>query len=440
MKRIMFVLLCAILCCVLTVCVTAADDIVVLINGQYIQFDVAPQIINNRTMVPMKAIFEALGATIQWDGNTRTVTAHTEYDVITLTIGEYCYYMNGIECPLDVPAQIIDNRTLVPVRAVSEALYCSVGWDGKDRIVSIVNDWLNFEMLYADGGRQRAFHISDVPAQLTVGWMDYWQYNGITYDSTILDMNDEEKQIASSVYWISERSVQYEDAEQCFILLFSLKDYNENYLKAPAVVDVRIENNNGKIVYDSVEWVFSENYNTWSNRFGKSWLAASVKIPVDWITPGTTEYGTIYFTVHNEDYFNFDEYALSLSGDLPTIDLTEECVLHLPTLPASISHEKYKDYLITIVNDISYTFEESYGDIDLKLYFTGERTDFEPDGYISKYCSIGWKLYDKDGYVVASGTATTPALEPGDRFRNVEEHIYNLEPGEYWLEILDVVG
>ena len=440
MKKMTLVLLGAILCCALTMGVTAADDIVVLIDGEYIQFDVPPQIINNRTMVPMRAIFEAFGATVEWDAQTRTVTADTGWRTITMTIGEKYYYIDGAATSLDVPAQIIDNRTLVPVRAISEALDCEVGWDSKDRIVSIIEDWTNYQMLYADGGRQRAFHVSDVPGQLTVGWMDYWTYNGISFDASVLLMTETEKQIASSVYWISERSVQYEEAEKCFILLFSLQDYNENYLKAPAVVDVRIENDNGEIVYDGMEFVYTENYSTWSNRFGKSWLAASVKIPVDWITPGTTEYGTIYFTVHNEEYFSFDEYALTLSGDLPTIDLAEGCVLHLPECPISISDEDYRDYLLTVVTDVTYSFEESYGDVELYLYFTGERTDFEPDGYVSKYCSIGWKLYDKDGYVIDSGTATTPALEPGDRFRNVEEHIYNLTPGEYWLEILDVVG
>lgn len=440
MKKLFSFLISIAITCLLVVSVGAANDITVRINGKDIAFDVTPQIINNRTMVPMRAIFEELGATIDWNNDTRTVTAYTDWSTIKMTIGEYNYYIDGEAYSLDVPAQIVNNRTLVPVRAVSEALACEVGWDGQSRIVSIISDWSNYQMLYADGGRQRAFHVDDVPGQLTVGWMDYWTYSGTSFDSEALVMNEAEKQAASSVYWISERSVQYEEADKCFILLFSLKDYNENYLKAPAVVDVRIVNDNGETVYDSMEFVGSDNYGTWSNKFGKSWLAASVEIPVAWITPGTTEYGTIYFAVHNEEYFNFDEFALSLSGDLPTVDLTESCVLHLPEVPISISDENYRDFLITRVNDISYRFEESYEDVDLHLYFTGERTDFEPDGYISKYCQIGWKLYDKEGYVIKSGTTYTPALEPGDKFRNVEEHIWNLAPGEYWLEVLDVVG
>lgn len=123
-------------------------------------------------MVPMRAIFEELGATVEWDNDTRTVTAYTSLSTIKMTIGEYSYYIDGTSYSLDVPAQIVNNRTLVPVRAVSEAFLCKVGWDGQSRIVSIINDKNNYQMLYSYGGRQRAFHNNDVPGQLTVGWFD----------------------------------------------------------------------------------------------------------------------------------------------------------------------------------------------------------------------------------------------------------------------------
>ncbi len=109
----------------------------VLLNGKEVEFDVHPQIINDRTMVPMRAIFEELGATVEWDGETQTVTSVKDETVINLTIGVPAIIIDGVEKALDVAPVIIDGRTLVPVRAVSEAFKLSVDWDGEIKTVII---------------------------------------------------------------------------------------------------------------------------------------------------------------------------------------------------------------------------------------------------------------------------------------------------------------
>jgi len=109
----------------------------VYVNGEKLVSDVYPKIEDNRTLVPMRAIFEAVGAEILWDGNTRTVTAVKDGITVTVQIGSNILYKNGAEVILDVPAKIEEERTLVPLRAVTEALGGTVEWNGEDRTVNI---------------------------------------------------------------------------------------------------------------------------------------------------------------------------------------------------------------------------------------------------------------------------------------------------------------
>lgn len=146
------------------------NSINISIDGNYIKFDVQPQIINGRTLVPMRKIFEELGAKVDWDDSTRTAIGTKENIVVKFTIDDYTMYKNESAKALDVPAQLINGRTLIPLRAVSEAFDCQVGWDGNDSIVSIIDDSENYTMLYALNDRSKSFPADSVSEQLTVGW------------------------------------------------------------------------------------------------------------------------------------------------------------------------------------------------------------------------------------------------------------------------------
>ena len=115
----------------------ANGAITVKINGQQIEFDVQPQIINGRTMVPLRAIFEVLGASVDWTADTQTVTSIKGNTTISLTINNPAMYVNGVGVTLDSPACLIGGRTLVPVRAISEAFRSIVEWDSTNNTVSI---------------------------------------------------------------------------------------------------------------------------------------------------------------------------------------------------------------------------------------------------------------------------------------------------------------
>lgn len=104
-------------------------NINIKLNDSYLFFDSEPMVLNNRTLVPMRAIFEALGADIYWDKDTNTVSAYRNGVSIKVTLNEKIAYINNTRFELDVPPIIVDERTMVPVRFVSESLGAEVTWD-----------------------------------------------------------------------------------------------------------------------------------------------------------------------------------------------------------------------------------------------------------------------------------------------------------------------
>ncbi len=113
----------------------------VYMNGKKMEFDVEPMIIDGRTMVPMRAIFEKLGAEVTWDADTRSITADGGNDLnVKLAIGSNTMYINGKAAEIDVAPVINGGRTLVPLRAVSEAFGVKVVWDGDIQAVGMTSD------------------------------------------------------------------------------------------------------------------------------------------------------------------------------------------------------------------------------------------------------------------------------------------------------------
>ena len=112
-------------------------QISVYLNGDIIEFDVLPTTENNRTLVPVRAIFEAMGMNVAWDNSTSTVTATGNGNSITMKINQTTAKVNGKLFSMDVPARMIGERTLVPVRFIAESLGADVDWNEEDKIVYI---------------------------------------------------------------------------------------------------------------------------------------------------------------------------------------------------------------------------------------------------------------------------------------------------------------
>lgn len=109
----------------------------VFVDGDPVAFDQPPVIQGSRVLVPMRGIFEQMGATVEWRPATRTVLAASGSTLVELQIGSRIARVNGNPVTLDVPAMIIGGRTLVPLRFISESLGARVQWDAATRTVLI---------------------------------------------------------------------------------------------------------------------------------------------------------------------------------------------------------------------------------------------------------------------------------------------------------------
>lgn len=122
---------------------------------------VQPRLERGVTLVPMRGIFETLGATVDYNGTTKTITAQKDGTKITLTVNNKTAYVNGKSYKLDVPAKIIRGTTLVPVRFISEALQATVDYNGSLEEVTITA---------ADGATVILFDLSQVPSKYVGAW------------------------------------------------------------------------------------------------------------------------------------------------------------------------------------------------------------------------------------------------------------------------------
>lgn len=114
--------------------------VAVYLDGQKIAFDQVPFIENGRTLVPVRAIFENLGATVEWNGDTQTVTATKSDTSVSLTIDNTVANKNGEEITLDVPAKVIGGRTFVPLRFVSDCFGVNVEWNANKQCVILTTN------------------------------------------------------------------------------------------------------------------------------------------------------------------------------------------------------------------------------------------------------------------------------------------------------------
>ena len=105
--------------------------------GREIQNDVAPKIVNDRTMLPIRIVAESLGGTVTWNGELQRVTIQKGADVILITIGADTAYVNGTAVKLDAAAFVENGRTYLPLRFISETLGAQVVWNEAEKTVTI---------------------------------------------------------------------------------------------------------------------------------------------------------------------------------------------------------------------------------------------------------------------------------------------------------------
>ncbi len=190
----------------------------VRIENQYIDFDVKPTLIDGRTMVPLRGIFEALGAEVEWDGETRTVTSTKDGDTIKLTIGKPELYKNGeLHYVMDVVPVILEengeSRTLVPVRAVAEAFGSLVHWEHSTKTVTIIPE-LTKQELGTNGIEIVKATYDDYqkdPVALGEYSFDgdvetYWYCEGKTDRDIVYELKDTATVKSAEIVWYSQNA------------------------------------------------------------------------------------------------------------------------------------------------------------------------------------------------------------------------------------------
>ncbi len=120
------------------------DNPIMQINGVETEIDVgrgtAPVIIGDRTLVPIRAIIEAFGGDVAWEGSTSTATLSMDDDRIKLTIGSPIAYHNGEMKMLDVSPTVINDRTLLPIRFIAEGFNLAVAWENDARAIYVIRN------------------------------------------------------------------------------------------------------------------------------------------------------------------------------------------------------------------------------------------------------------------------------------------------------------
>ncbi|MCL1842714.1 MAG: stalk domain-containing protein [Defluviitaleaceae bacterium] len=117
-----------------------ADEIRVTVDGTPVDFANAPPVlVDGRTLVPVRAVFEALNFDVDWNPETQTATLLRGADILEISIGAGDFVINGQNRPLDVPAQIIDGRTMLPIRLPLESVGYGVAWDGVSSTVLVTS-------------------------------------------------------------------------------------------------------------------------------------------------------------------------------------------------------------------------------------------------------------------------------------------------------------
>lgn len=127
---------------------STAGAVDLYVDTAKVETDTPPTVVDGRTLVPVRAIFEAIGATVTWDAATSTATGIRGDTIVSIQIDNTTAYVNGESRTLDVPAQLINGRTMVPARFISESMGCDVTWDGNTGTAAVAYQ-LKGKKLYA---------------------------------------------------------------------------------------------------------------------------------------------------------------------------------------------------------------------------------------------------------------------------------------------------
>ena len=212
-----------------------------------------------------------------------------------------------------------------------------------------------------------------------------------------------------------------------YSLFFGLLNQDGKAVSAGVDVDIRIVNEDGEEVYAGTASVSEEDFGYYTSKAAGEEYLANVRIPESDIAPGTSESGTVFFTVYKTDTVSFDEVSCPAFSCLPVKDVQ----LTYGPLPLRLVVPDYlggTDSVIEI-SDVAYSFDKDIPSL-LKITLSGKK--LQGDG-TSGYDIIGYKLYDSDDYLVDSGSVYLSGLSEGDKFRDSSITVFDVVPGTTYV-------
>jgi len=249
----------------------------VILEDEEVAYDVKPQIVDGRTLVPMRLTFEKMGLEIEWDPVEQRITGKSEDFSIVFEIGSRRVFIdNDVEKILDVPAMIIDNRTMVPLRFLTESMGYNVVWNGTSNLIllskSPIVEWKAGG--YEKASPYREYEIKFLNGEIT----DEIRYTGKT------------------------ESVQTEWRIEGYEAISPFREYERLYINGVRSAETRytgktkpIENIIEKVSYN---WEYPQDWYTWS---------FSLNIPVKAVD---------YYREFDRDYiYNYSYYVAHEADD-----------------------------------------------------------------------------------------------------------------------------
>lgn len=165
------------------------NEITVMYNGEKIEFDQQPIIENDRTKVPFRKVFESMGCIVYYNNNENKIMALTkEGNILTHTIGTNEFQMNGEVKTFDSSSSIVNDRTLIPLRAVAEILNSKVDWDNKTQTVTIEKEEKQLDNIE----KEIMMHVLDINynPKDTKRYVEYKRnHQDLSIEQVIMDVN-----------------------------------------------------------------------------------------------------------------------------------------------------------------------------------------------------------------------------------------------------------
>ncbi|HCC07072.1 MAG TPA: hypothetical protein DEP72_02740 [Clostridiales bacterium] len=203
----------------------------VVLDGQEVVFeDQQPVIVEGRTLVPVRKIFEMLGFTVEWDGKNKKITGEKVGKRVELYINNEKSNVNGQEVELDVSAKIINNRTMVPLRFIVETCDKAVNYKEESKTVVInIESYVDFDLIKSDhlvymNGKKidfkNVFTTSDTEQKLYISLKEL-----ATASNEQIFVDDKNKSVKMSIY---KTEITVQDKSKTAIVKTPLETYYIN--------------------------------------------------------------------------------------------------------------------------------------------------------------------------------------------------------------------